>query len=151
MADVSLFMLTERLLNSFSAMSRKNEDVGNHVVSTFSSKPVTELSRKAEDEVNHLTSDRTTLNNSTLRQKSKLVQTMHNSSQFETNVNSTTVSGGVPNETNKTLQLVPSYNNLTRKSFLVKDYDTPQTLGRGEIFLKKLRTRIDSMSLDKVG
>ena len=145
-----LFMLTERLLNSFPAMSRKTEDVGSRVVSTFSSKPVTELSRKAEDEVNNLTSDRATLNNSTLRQKSKLVQTMHNSSQFETNANTTAV-GGVPNETNKTLQLVPSYNNLTRKSFLVKDYDTPQTLGRGEIFLKKLRTRIDSMSLDKVG
>lgn len=164
--------LEESKSHELESMSRRKEDedvtangIAPHRISF--SKPVTELSKKAEDEVNHLTSgiDRTKLN-STLHQKSKLVETMQNSSINEAFLGRNT-STNENTQGDKTLHVqtnsqFTSTSNFTRKSNLMKIDETLQNLDHSEtltshddvsspIFLKKLRTQIKSMSLDKGG
>ena len=155
-------------------MSRRKDDNDNDITairvnpSKFSfSKPVTELSKKAEEEVNHLTNnnDRNKLN-STLHQKSNLVQTLKNASLAEPdtprNVNITDDDReGTLKATTVSQTQHSQISNFTRKSDLIKIDDTLQNLADSKniasdkrsspVFLQKLRTQITSMSPDKGG
>jgi len=165
--------LEESKSHELESMSRRKDDNDNDMTairvnpSKFSfSKPVTELSKKAEEEVNHLTNNDRNKLNSTLHQKSNLVQTLKNASIAEPdtprNVNITDDDReGTLKATTVSQTQHSQISNFTRKSDLIKIDDTLQNLADSKniasdkksspVFLQKLRTQITSMSPDKGG